>query len=94
MTGRKTNLFEALKKACDPADYDLTTAEGRADWDDDLRDFINTRTATPDATDKALRDHLGDLTKKWRRDALLAVDRTMFKSVEYEIFKMETTKDG
>jgi len=55
-----SDLFSQIKDQLPPDTYDLSTAEGRAAWDHDLRDFIN------DVEDLHVRQHLGNMVKEWR----------------------------
>lgn len=42
--------------------FNLDTAEGRADFDDFLRDLIHSKTGD----DETLRRHVGQMLRKWR----------------------------
>jgi hypothetical protein len=57
---RQGDIFGDIKKRCDPASYDFTKAEGRADFDDALRAEIRK------IEDKTLRQHVGEMCKEWR----------------------------
>jgi len=81
---RDGDRFADIKAACPPEAHDLKTAEGRANWDDELREKIKELAGS----DKPLWSHLGQMVKTWRRDVLYEVDRGIFKHVEREIFSM------
>ena len=68
---RSGNIVEDIKAAVDPANYDLTRAEGRADFDDALRAEISRR--APD--DEKLRRHAGDMLGMWRRELFWVEDQ-------------------
>lgn len=58
------DLFSRIKRETPPDRHDLTTAEGRAAWDAELRDFVN------NIEDDSVRGHLGALVKEWRWQVL------------------------
>lgn len=58
------DLFSRIKREMPPDRHDLTTAEGRAAWDAELRDFVN------NIEDDSVRGHLGALVKEWRWQVL------------------------
>lgn len=66
MTKRSGNVVADIKAAVDPQSFELTTAEGRADFDDALRREIYERSGD----DENLRRHAGDLIGVWRRSVL------------------------
>lgn len=57
---RQGDVVAAIKSAVDPAAYDLTRAEGRADFDDALRAEL------AKIEDKLVRAHAGQMIRQWR----------------------------
>lgn len=57
---RQGDILSDIKKRVDPASYDFTRAEGRADFDDALRAEIK------QIDDEVLRQHVGQMCKEWR----------------------------
>lgn len=57
---RQGDIFGDIQKLVDPAKYDFTKAEGRADFDDALRAEI------AKIEDKTLRNHVGETCREWR----------------------------
>jgi hypothetical protein len=61
MTARRQgNVVADIKRAVNPDDYDLLTAEGRADFDDALR------TELAKIFDERLREHAAQMIRDWR----------------------------
>lgn len=58
---RQGDVVAAIKRAVDPGAYDLTRAEGRADFDDALRAEL------AKIEDERLRMHAGEMIRNWRR---------------------------
>lgn len=86
---RTGNIFEKIKAQCAPGAFDLRTAEGRADWDDALRECILALAGD----DKPLKGHAAEMVKHWRRDVFTAINREIFETVEFEIFSMNDTPE-
>lgn len=63
---RQGDIVAEVKLRCPPEAFDLTRAEGRADWDDALRAAITALTGD----DEALARHAGDMIGDWRRRIL------------------------
>jgi hypothetical protein len=61
---RTGNIVGEIKRKADLSKYDMTTAEGRADFDDWIRAEI--KAASGD--DENLRRHAGAMIVPWRRD--------------------------
>jgi len=59
---RQGDVVAAIKAAVDSSLYDLTRAEGRADFDDALRAEI------AKIEDSAVRAHAGEMIRQWRQD--------------------------
>lgn len=57
---RQGDIFGDIQKLVDPANYDFTRAEARADFDDALRAEI------AKIEDKTLRSHVGEMCREWR----------------------------
>jgi hypothetical protein len=57
---RQGDVVADIKAAVDPAAYDLTRAEGRADFDDALRDEL------AKIDDERLRMHAAEMIRDWR----------------------------
>jgi hypothetical protein len=61
---RSGDVIAMIKERVNPAGFDLTTAEGRADFDDALRAQLRK------VSDTTLRNHAADLLKAWRRELI------------------------
>jgi fructose-1,6-bisphosphatase len=63
---RQGDIVAEIIDLCPAQAFDLTRAEGRADWDDALRAAI-TELAGDDET---LKRHAGDMIAQWRRQII------------------------
>lgn len=59
---REGDICAHIKAACDPADFDFSRAEGRADFDDALRSRIVS------IEDDTLRRHVAEMIRQWRAE--------------------------
>ena len=65
---RQGDILGDIKRRVDPARFDFTRVEGRADFDDALRAEIRK------IDDETLRAHVGEMCKEWRWSILRELD--------------------
>lgn len=84
-----SDLFSRIKREVPPDNHDLTTAEGRADWDAELRLFVSK------VDHRSVRGHLGNMVKRWRWQVYREIDGgTTLEELQAEVAERNRRTGG